>query len=383
MPAPTPDIKILFLCTGVGIMNRGIESFFREAFDGLYGTPGLDIHLLRGGPGPDHPAEHRGFCFPRTRTTAKVLGKLINRTPYVVEQLSLIPSAIRLIRKHRFDVVYYSDTNIMMRLHPWRSRYGAHFKGLYSNGAPISPPFGDIDLVQQVVPQYLEEALAYGEPPSRHVLVPYGIIVPDGDPPLDHGDRAAIRTRLKLPQDRPVVLSVGWIAEEHKRMHHVIREIASMPGPRPFLQLLGNVDVKSPPIFKLAAELLGEGNYAINSVPYEQVADYYRSADIFTLCSLKEGFGRVYLEALLHGLPAIAHRQSVMQYVLGEEGTYVDMSQPGELAASLGQQLAQPLTATDMARRRNSVRTRFGWPALQSQYRQMFRIAAGVIPHPG
>ena len=33
----SPSIRVLFSCTGVGVFNRGIESFFREAFDGLRG----------------------------------------------------------------------------------------------------------------------------------------------------------------------------------------------------------------------------------------------------------------------------------------------------------------------------------------------------------
>ena len=41
-------LKIFFSCSGVGILNRGIESFFREAFDGLRGTDGLDITLYKG-----------------------------------------------------------------------------------------------------------------------------------------------------------------------------------------------------------------------------------------------------------------------------------------------------------------------------------------------
>ena len=45
MPQP---VRIFFSCSGVGIIDRGIETFFREAFDGLRGTEGLDITLYKG-----------------------------------------------------------------------------------------------------------------------------------------------------------------------------------------------------------------------------------------------------------------------------------------------------------------------------------------------
>jgi hypothetical protein len=56
---------------------------------------------------------------------------------------------------------------------------------LYSNGAPLHPPFLEVDHVQQVAPFYYDEALNAGEPPERHSLVPYGISVHAGDPDSD------------------------------------------------------------------------------------------------------------------------------------------------------------------------------------------------------
>src|SRR5216684_1326119 len=60
---PTNPTKVLFCCTGVGIFNRGIESFFREAFDGLTASPDLDTWLIkgRGKPG-ERESFLRGAC---------------------------------------------------------------------------------------------------------------------------------------------------------------------------------------------------------------------------------------------------------------------------------------------------------------------------------
>ena len=158
-------LKVWFVCTGVGVFNRGIESFFRDAFDGLHpllGAYGIHAELFKGGGADVLPDEHRVFCLPRTGAAAKLLGKLIHRTPYVAEQMSFLPGLIRRIRKGRPDVIFHSDGNMAMRLWHWRDRIGVPFKLLYSNGAPLHPPFTMVDHVQQVVPCYYDEAMSAG-----------------------------------------------------------------------------------------------------------------------------------------------------------------------------------------------------------------------------
>ena len=166
-------------------------------------------------------------------------------------------------------------------------------------------------------------------------------------------------------------------------MHYVIEEVAQMPEPRPFLQLLGAIDEKSLEIIALAQRLLGEGNFSIQSVPYEKVSDYYQAADCFVLASLKEGFGRVYLESLLHGLPTIGHCHPVIEYVLGEVGIIADLSQPGGLASVLQRVLQEPPKAAAALARWESVRDRFGWPQLAAQYCAMFEKCSGGRGSPG
>ena len=396
-------VRVLFTCTSVGLTNRGIESFFREAFDHLKKTPGLEIMLAKGG-GVDGPGEKRVWCLSKTNRLAALLGRATGRSTYAVEQWTSFLPTVQLLRRFRPDVVFSSDANVFFLLRRFRLPIGLSAKLLYSNGGPCGPPFPRYDAVHQVAPYYLEQALAAGEPPEKHSLVPYGIHVPDGAPVSDPARKRALRERLNLPVDRPIILSVGWIAAQHKRMDYVVREIGgrwpvgSTPvgggrwavggdtpthrrtdaptTDKPFLVLLGNMTAESDEIVALARRELGEGNFTARSVPYDEVADYYRTADVFTLASLQEGFGRVYLEALLHGLPVIAHDHPVMRYVLGDQGTLVDLSPPGALARELAAELARPFDAESAARRRESVRARFSWPVLAPQYREMFRACA-------
>jgi glycosyltransferase involved in cell wall biosynthesis len=245
---------------------------------------------------------------------------------------------------------------------------------LFSNGGPVHPPFSRTDCVHQVAPCFYDEALFAGEPADKHFLVPYGIsIIP---PPCDARThlREALRRRLGLPLDRKVVLSAGWIQRVHKRMDYVIEEIAQLPQPRPFLQLLGAMDQGSTEILDLASRLLGPEGFSARSVPYDEVFDYFRAADYFVLASMTEGFGRVYLEALMHGLPTIAHDGPVTQYVLGSYGVMADLSKPGELASVLRTELRHEPDPGLARSRWQSVRDRFGWAVLAPDYRAMFQF---------
>jgi 1,2-diacylglycerol 3-alpha-glucosyltransferase len=359
-------------------MNRGIESFFRECFDGLHplSKPAeIQLKLIKG-RGERAEDEDRVWCLPRTGLAARMLGATVRRNSYVAEQMSSLPGIIRRIRRGRPDVILYSDADMARWLYRLRSRIGVPFRLIYSNGAPMHPPFQYCDHVQQVTPFYLREALDAGEDPERHSLASYGIRVLEGDIRFDPKQREAARRELGLPVDRQIVLSVGWISAFHKRMDYLIDEVASMAGPRPYVVMLGAMDEQTPPILQQAREKLGEGNFVARSVPYGQVARFYDAADVFALCSLQEGFGRVYLEALMHGLPCAVNDHPVMRWVLGKEGSFADLSQAGNLKRLLEEMLKESPTSEAMSRRRKSVRDRFTWDSLAPAYFEMFRKAA-------
>jgi glycosyltransferase involved in cell wall biosynthesis len=341
----------------------------------LAAKAGIQLQMIRS-RGPAAPDEFRVWSLARTGLPAKIAGKIVHRNSYVVEQLSSLPGIIRQIRKGQPEVILYSDSDVARRLYRYRGWIGVPYRLIYSNGAPLHPPFRFCDHVQQVAPFYLDEALAAGENPRRHSLVPYGFTVPTGSGDFEPGFRAAARRELGLPVDRQIVISVGNVDRHHKRMDYLINEVASMPAPRPFVLILGAMDEGSPGIIAGGREKLGDENFAARSVPYQQVFQYYQAADCFVLCSLREGFGRVYVEACMHGLPCAAHDQAVMRYVLGEEGTFGDFNQAGALAEILKSFMSQPLDRDHMIRRREMMRRRFAWESVADRYFAMFRAAS-------
>lgn len=369
------SVRVLFICSGIGIMNRGIESFFREAFDGLQGMEGIQTMLIKGA-GDTTEREYVTWSLPRTGRLAQLLGRVARRNSNVVEQWSTFFPVVRQIRRFRPHLIFYSEANLGFLLYWFRKQIGVPYKLLFSNGGPCHPPFVRRDFVHQVAPLYYDEAIEAGEPAEKHFLVPYGINVPATAPTATCEAKKAARTKLGLPLDRPIVLSVGWIAKELKRMDYVIEEIGRLPARRPFLQLLGAIDDRSTEIVELGNRLLGPENFSARSVPYEMVADYYRAAEVFVLGSLSEGFGRVLLEAMMHGVPVIAHRHPVIEFVVGDVGRLEDLSVPGTLASAVRETLASPDSPELKEERWKSVRSRFDWQSLRPNYSDMFRHCA-------
>ncbi len=166
----------------------------------------------------------------------------------------------------------------------------------------------------------------------------------------------------------------------HKRMDYVIRQVASLPTPRPYLLLLGNLERESPPILRLGNDLLGSDGFLAKTVPGTEVSPYYRAADLFVLASTNEGFGRVYVEALSHGLPCLAHDYTAARYTLGDHGLFGDFRTEGGLANLIRGYRLDEETEAKRAIRHKDALDRFGWDQLQNDYVEMLRHCAATSP---
>lgn len=360
-------IKVFIICSGLGKVNRGFESFTQECFEALSQSPELDITLFKGG-GKSADRQISLWNFPRDSWPGIQLGKLTGRGAYFVEQLSFTCSLLFHIMRQQPDVIYFSDGTIGNILWHWRKRTGQQYKLLFSNGGPLSPPFDRCDRVQQVTPTHLQTALQAGEPIERHILVPYGIKMNPQLKVLSTSEKADLRYQLGLPDDLPIVLSVAAINKSHKRMDYLIREVAQLPQPRPYLLMLGQIESESAEIMELANQLLERDQFQIKTVASHQIPDYYQVADAFVLASLGEGFGRVFLEAMAYGLPCLAHDYEVTRFVLMSENYLGDFTVPGNLACLVQQALAEGSANVKRNCRHQIAYKNFSWENLRPAY---------------
>ncbi|MHC5718054.1 MAG: glycosyltransferase family 4 protein, partial [Nostoc sp.] len=133
-------IKVFLICSGLGNVKRGFESFTQECFEALSQEPELDITLFKGGGKSNH-RQISLWNFPRDSSVGIHLGKLTGRGAYFLEQVSFVCSLLPHIYQQQPNVIYFSDGAVGNILWHWRKRTGQRYKLLYSNGGPLSPPF--------------------------------------------------------------------------------------------------------------------------------------------------------------------------------------------------------------------------------------------------
>lgn len=367
--------RVFLVCSGLGHVHRGYETFMRECFSALRQEPGLDVWLFKGA-GPSGPREVPLLHLPRAGFGARFIGEVTNRGAYTVEQLTLTTSLLPFLVRQQPALVYYCDITIGKLLWYWRRMTGARYRLLLHNGGPHPAPYPWADHVHQLTPGEANRAVEKGYDPARQTLLPCGFRFGQVPMPATADERTARRRELGLPLDRPVVLSVGALNRGHKRMDYLINEIASMGPERPFLVMLGEVESETPAVRATADLLLGPDGYLMRTVPRDAMDKYYRAADVFALASLVEAFGLVYVEAMSHGLPVVAHDYPVSRFVLREEGLLDDLRLPGRLARQVRHALALQDTAEQRIQRHTAVSHRFDWSVLAPRYVAMMQAVA-------
>jgi 1,2-diacylglycerol 3-alpha-glucosyltransferase len=375
-------IRVYFPCTGLGREARGFEAFTRDCADALRGDGSVTLSVFGGG-GAMREHERAIFNLPRHSKAAAVMSRLVGRDPYFVEQATFFAGFLPTLIVGAPDVVYFADLNLGNACWHWRRISGQKFKLLFYNGGATRMPFTRCDLVQQVSPEHLSDAVARGEDPARQVLLPHGLDIDASWRPADESERRATREALGVPSDRALLISVGMLGHSVKRCDAVIRAVALLPEPRPHLLLLGAETIETAGIRQLAARMLGSG-CTIRSVARNEVMRANRAADAFVIASLREGFGMAHLEALAEGLPCVATETETSAYLGGPWGIRGNVSDDSELARLIARALGEPRVAERARAQHDWIAARFGWAKLAPRYAELFRAcAAGRRPQVG
>src|SRR5438128_5005008 len=157
-----------------------------------------------------------------------------------------------------------------------------------------------------VLSDYSAEQLwkLYGVPRDRVVKIPGAADTTWFRPAAD---RAAVRTRLGLPAERPLLLTVRNL-ERRMGLDLLIRAMAILKRDRPeALLLIGGVGSVRQELESFSEALgLREQVRFLGFIPDEALPLYYQAADVFVLPTRElEGFGPVTVEALACGTPVL------------------------------------------------------------------------------
>lgn len=367
---------ILLVCSGLEHARRGFESFARECFDVLRDEPAIRIELVKGS-GPADDGERSIPTLRRDRFVARALGRALRARSFRLEAASFALSLQPVLWRRRPDVVFLSEWDTARGLSFIRSLTGQRFKLLLSNGTLAAEGFDHLDCVQELTPAARDYVLARGDDPDRHVVLPLGFKIECELKPLREAEKEALRERLGLPRHRRIVVSVAALNRHHKRLDYLIKEVASLPAPRPYLLLLGQPDEETAGLKELARDLLGEGDHSIRTVAAHEVAALSRASDIFVLASVYEGLPRALIEASALGLPCLTHDYPVTEYALGPHGFRADLTKEGALASLLSAVSEEDLEAARAEQRHRYAYENFSWHRLAPRYVELLRDLAG------
>jgi glycosyltransferase involved in cell wall biosynthesis len=355
-------MKIALVSTGLGRILRGFESSTSSLFDNLrLRAPDLDVTLFQGGGKAGDrtvivPNVHRGL-------TDHWLGAY---QASHLEQRSFALSLYLRLRSDRFDIVHYNELCMGSALFHLRRLFGGSFKLLYCNGAPSVPVHYDhrCDFAQMLTAPMFEEALAYGISPERLFFIPYGVdshkFSPEG-----RAHRAEIRTRLGIPQNATVVLTVAELSRGRKRIDHVMRELSNIPEAMWFLA--AGQRTEETESLEADAERLLPSRWKFVSWPHEQIHSLFGASDIFVLGSTAEGLPISSIEAMLSGVPLVLHNSPLFTWAAeGAPAWHVDMSKQGELKQAVQEILKGYQPKRDLPLKR------FSWDNLIPQYLRMY-----------
>ncbi len=238
------------------------------------------------------------------------------------------------------------------------------------------------------VSRYLKEWYAARLPGADIRIVTNGVDT-DIFRPLPPGEVIGLRTRLKLPTDRKIILYAGRISPE-KGPLDLVRAFGELRKIRHdvLLVLVGEVrtgaDRRGDYGRQLlaACETLGADCYHAGTVNPARMHEYYQIADLTVVPSeFEEPFGMVAIEAMAAGTPVLATRKGGLPEIVreGETGFLLeDAKNPALFARRLDELLNNPLLLESVRKTaRTYVVQHHDWRVVSVQLETAYRDFTG------
>ncbi len=337
-------LKIAVASSGLGHVSRGIEAWAADLARAL-ADRGEDVTLYKGGGASEAPHEEVVPCWQRGEARTERLLRLFPPrffwrlgigTAYGVEQTTFAFNLIARLRRGQFDVLHVQDSRVaLLAQAAWRLGLTRAVPVLAHGTNEQLAFLQRIHYLQHLAPWHLEQAREGGAWRPTWTAIPNFIDTDQFRP----GRSDALRDELRIPRDAFVVVTAAAIKKEHKRIDYLLEEcsglLAAAPG-RPFtLVVAGGRESDTDELVSRGQQLLGDRVRFLVRFPRQRMADLYRLADAFVLCSLREMMPIALLEATASGVPCLVNRHPIMEWMVGPGGRAIDMASRGALSAAL------------------------------------------------
>lgn len=302
----------------------------------------FDVKLLSSSKCSDYsvviPSIPRGKVkkVQRNKTIDWLLTRFVSNPSLLIEAITSFLTYTPYLLFKKVDVIYPNNdygglavAYIARKLNKARVLYTER-AGMVSGGKVLRR---NLKFKPDCLVVFNEETKQYAlsiNPKQRVEVIPNGVNLslfsPLGDK-YNHGLRG------------PVVLSVGSLNRRNHKRHHLAIEAMSKI-PEGSLLICGDGPDKEY-FVELCTKKLGGSRFKIVTVDFSDIPNVYRSANLFTLPSEDEPFGRVYLEAMASGLPVVATDDAMRRTLIGKAGILCDVRDTEEYAHALQSALEQ------------------------------------------
>jgi glycosyltransferase involved in cell wall biosynthesis len=305
-----------------------------------------------------------------------LFGTQLRYLPCGGRRASFLYSVVRLLQQRRYDVVMSALVGLspLLFLPSIRNSSAQRVTFIYGVDAWNRLPWHKrlalrrSDLVVSNSRYTARRATsANGLEPSRLKLL-YGCLDPELESgPVAPSPVAPVTPRARLAPPGKTIVTVSRLARGEDKGHvSVLRALPSVLDRIPDLQYVVIGDGNFRAQLEAVARQLGVAHqtHFVGAVSDAEVASYLESSDAFVMPSRMEGFGFVFLEALAHGLPAIAGVHDAAPEVLGPDaGVLVDTDNVAQLADAIVRVLLDAeLRGRLIAAGRDRLDARFRYP---------------------
>ncbi len=378
-------MKIGVACSGLGHVQRGIESWAKALAEGLH-REGQDVVLYHGGgqfecENVQLDFAKRGDGLPRRleRYAPGFTRRGGWKSAYAYEQRSFARALIAGLKQSGCDVVHTQDPVVADELEKACRAGKISCPAILGHGTNEDTGYLErFRYLQHISPAHEAVARDALGDRVRHFCIPNFIDTDLFSPRPDRAWRTECRQKLGVPEDRFVIGCAGVLASTIKRMDSLIPEVAGIQNVRrdAYLLLAGAATGETPAIRAEAARSLGDQCRILEDLPFEDMPDFYGALDLLVLPCCIETFGIVLLESMAMGVPVVAHDSPTLKWVVGNGGWCTPVDCPGFLQESWPM-----IEACYESRRkecRGHVQRMFSWRAVYPQLSAMYRDVVAV-----
>jgi glycosyltransferase involved in cell wall biosynthesis len=226
--------------------------------------------------------------------------------------------------------------------------------------------------------------VALGADAARITVVPYGVDTERFKP--GEAARAAVRGRLHVPEEAPLIVAVGRLVRK-KGFEYLIEAAAQLKDEHPTLRLVvaGDGDLGAALRAQAARAGIADRVHFLGNVPHQDVPALLAAADVAVAPSIHDEAGNVdglpntVLEILASGTALVTTPVGGIGAVAVDRETarIVRERDAAALAAAIGGLLREPVARATLGRRaREMVRRDHAWTRTTDAYEAIYNRVA-------